>query len=341
MTTNAKADDWGDQPDYNEAAPTHTVRPMQPLIQTPPDVVDSNAGIDAQMHRLRTTPERAAAFKRWTENGRRFVAYLPAKHCVGCLDPCYPECPHCGAVSERREIRHLFLETMVRMFTGEAIVIYFGYLSCASCLGAYEGKSAEAVAARRIAELERAGFPLAMRTWTLDTYPVQNSEWLKRAKDYVRQPTADVIIWGNPGTGKTGLGIAILRELWSNRKSVRYIRAMEIMLLLRDSMRPKAFADDTMSEIQILQSFAAVDVLMIDDMQNIKGTDYQDEVMSYMIDMRQKSGKPTILTLNLRVPRNGDPSRELLQFFGDRIFDRMREYGEEWHVSGSSIRRPK
>jgi DNA replication protein DnaC len=162
---------------------------------------------------------------------------------------------------------------------------------------------------------------------------------LKRARDYVAAGAPhDIIIWGNPGVGKTGLGVGILQEIHRDgRKPVRFVRATEVMLLLRDTMSPKGMTG--MSELEIVQALASVDYLMVDDLSAISGTDYQDEIMSFLIDLRQKENRPTILTLNLRVPRGADPSKTLLNFFGDRVYDRLRESGEEWWMTGHSMRR--
>jgi DNA replication protein DnaC len=347
-------EEWGDQPAYDErehpamVTPATTVTPpgatlrsaFEHIAQRPMDTSHVKALAAVRARRRQTEEGRKRLLDIDCKAGRNIVTITGTME-AGSFDEAFPECPHCHTV-HRRAVRHPFLEAMVKAFTGDERIVWALALPCDGCIAAAEQKTERNKAESRRAELERAGFAKAMLDWTFNSYPNQGSDWLKRAKDYVAAGARhDVIIWGNPGVGKTGLGVSILRELWRDgRSKIRFLRATEFMLMLRDGMRPKAY-DEGATEMQILQHLAAVDYLMVDDVSSLNGTAYQDEMMSYLIDMRQKENKPTILTLNLRVPRNGDPSKVLVQFFGELIADRMREYGEAWHISGASMRRSR
>jgi DNA replication protein DnaC len=337
------------QPNYREKAPTiealdigfkpswATIVPASTALAKRPVPLSPLAEQNIRKRRLRTEAGRASLLQMSMDAGRELITCAGIEGMAGSFTAQYPTCPHCQTVI-RREIRNPFLERLVELFTGQPRIVWAVTMACDDCLARYEANTDKARAERRRLALERCGFSKAMITWTFDTYPQQGSDWLKRARDYVSAGAPhDVILWGNPGVGKTGLGIAILRTMFDDGKTVRFLRATELMLMLRDAMTPKGF--EGQSELDVIQSIAAVDYLMIDDLSQINGTEYQDEIMSLLIDLRQKENRPTLLTLNLRVGRGGDPSRMLMNFFGDRVFDRLREYGEEWHMMGHSMRK--
>lgn len=327
------------QPNYRERA-----EPVR-LLPTPPQPAPALAGMIVapaaeraiRARRLRTEEGRIRLLDIDQQAGRSLITIKGIAGMAGSFEAQYPTCPHCETVV-RREIRNPALEAMIVLFTGTKRIVWAVTITCDDCLQKEEAKTAANKADAKRAHLESCGLTKAMLTWTLSTYPNQRSEWLKRATDYAASGVQhDVVIWGNPGVGKTGLGVGILRDVHERTaRTIRFIRATEFMLMLRDAMKPKGM--DGLSEMAVIQLLASVDVLMIDDVSTIGGTDYQDEIMSFLIDMRQKDHRPTILTLNLKVARGGDPSRALVTFFGERVFDRLREYGEEWHMSGQSMR---
>ena len=58
-----------------------------------------------------------------------------------------------------------------------------------------------------------------------------------------------------------------------------------------------------------------------------------------IVDMRQKSFKPTILTVNVAAA-DGEPSQAMAQLLGPALFDRLRERAQFWPMMGKSARRP-
>lgn len=326
-----------DQPTYRAQVEPARMLPVPVQRQPAGTALSPGAERAIRSRRMRTADGRARLLDIDISAGRSLITVRGISGMAGSFDAQYPTCPHCDAVV-RREIRNPALETMVKLFTGDARPVWAVQVTCDDCLAKVEARTTASRAEAKRAHLESCGLTRAMLTWTLGTYPNQRSEWLKRATDYAAGGARhDVVIWGNPGVGKTGLGVGILRDIHERGgRTIRFIRATEFMLMLRDAMKPKGM--DGLSEMEVIQMLGAVDLLMMDDVSTISGTDYQDEIMSFLIDMRQKENKPTILTLNLKVARGADPSHTLMSFFGERVFDRLREYGEEWHMTGQSMR---
>lgn len=198
--------------------------------------------------------------------------------------------------------------------------------ACLKCDNAYEqGRTAE----RHQQRLVRAGLPLVMQTWTLTTYP-GSRHYLKMAEAWLNLDVrGDVVLFGPPGTAKTGLSVAMGRALLDRNLSVLFVRAAELVLKLRASFSSK----DT-SELAVLQSYTTVNTLILDDLTALRKSEFFEDTLWTLIDLRQKEQRPTILTVNLT-------KEEREAFFGPLLFDRLRENAQWWHLDGASVRKPR
>lgn len=201
-----------------------------------------------------------------------------------------------------------------------------GTCACPECDHTYVQKR---MAERYQAKLERAGLPLVMQQWTLSTYP-GSKNFIAMAEAWCEGPArSDVVLYGPPGTGKTGLAIAMIRGLLDRGQLVRFVRASQLLLMLKDS-----FASKERSEQQVLQSFLQVDALLLDDLTALRKSEFFEDTLWTIIDVRQKELRPTLLTVNLTKEERGE-------FFGPLLFDRLREGAQWWHLDGASVRRPR
>lgn len=198
--------------------------------------------------------------------------------------------------------------------------------ACPSCDNAYvQQRTSE----RHQQRLERAGIPLVMQTWTLATYP-GSKHYLKLAEAWIdAEIRPDVVLFGPPGTAKTGLSVAMGRALLDRNLSVAFVRAAELVLKLRAS-----FSAKETSELSVMQSYLTVNTLILDDLTALRKSEFFEDTLWTLIDMRQKERRPTLLTVNLT-----KEEREV--FFGPLLFDRLRENAQWWHLDGASVRKPR
>lgn len=191
-----------------------------------------------------------------------------------------------------------------------------------------------------ISDLQEVGITPAQSRWTLASYPDQEAKHLRSAESWTREPLeqrSDLVLFGPPGTGKTGLAIGMIRELLEVGETVRFVDANALLTVLKASFRSEA----EISEDTILKDLQGVPVLALDDLtsperlfshgDHYKSSYYQD-VLRQIVDVRQRFNRPTILTLNAG-------QEDLAPFFGPALFDRLRARATFWTFTGPS-RRP-
>jgi len=172
--------------------------------------------------------------------------------------------------------------------------------------------------------------------WTLHSFPFERQPGLDRARvqslaslDFVRRADNLVLI-GNPGTGKSGVAIALLREACLNGYRARFYNAQDLLDELYASLADRSTA-------KLLNRLARYDVLLIDELGYLTLKPEQSNAFFKLMDQRYQRVS-TVITTNLPF----DAWYELFEkkTLVDALLDRLRHHCITIEIDGPSLRVP-
>jgi DNA replication protein DnaC len=133
---------------------------------------------------------------------------------------------------------------------------------------------------------------------------------------------------GGRGTGKTRMAAEVCREFASSDPT--YTTAMELFLRIRSTYD----RDSKESEKSVIEDLADASILVIDEVQERGNSEWEDRLLTHIIDRRYGNERPTILIANLT-------KKELAGSLGASIVSRLQETGGVIEMTGPSHRTKK
>jgi DNA replication protein DnaC len=116
------------------------------------------------------------------------------------------------------------------------------------------------------------------------------------AVDFALHPSGWLVLMGNPGNGKTHLAAAIRNELRANDAPVAFVNWPEFLDYLRQAFDPnKARGDNYAARFDTV---AKASVLILDDVGAARLTEWVEEQLYRLLDMRTVNNMPTVITTN-------------------------------------------
>lgn len=173
--------------------------------------------------------------------------------------------------------------------------------------------------------------------WSLETFPFDRQPGVNPSQikslaglDFIDK-AQNLVLIGNPGTGKTGIAISLLRQALVNGYRGRFYKAQDLIDELYASLADR-------SSIRLLKRLSSLDVLAIDEMGYLSMNPEQVNAFFKLLDQRYGK-KSTIITTNLDYP-------EWYELFGrkslvDALLDRLQHYCITIHIDGPSLRTPQ
>jgi DNA replication protein DnaC len=144
------------------------------------------------------------------------------------------------------------------------------------------------------------------------------SEALVRCLDYSKKFEAyngtSLVIWGDPGNGKSHLAAAVAKELKSRGKTVVFQTVAALLERIRNTFNQ----NNRETEKSVLEALYDCDLLVLDDIGAEKFSDWVLDVIFRIVDSRYRQMKPILYTSNFKPV-------ELKERVGPRVYDRIVE----------------
>ena len=165
--------------------------------------------------------------------------------------------------------------------------------------------------------MRRSGLGVVHRRFTLEGYKVDRPwqrDALLKAKAFIQNPTGWFFIGGRSGSGKTHLCTAICGALIERGRDVRY------MTWRSEAPRLKACVNDFQEYDRQVNIWKRAPILYVDDFWKGKITDGDINLGFEILNERDMSNRPTILSTELTIER----ICEIDEAIGSRIAGRSR-----------------
>ena len=151
---------------------------------------------------------------------------------------------------------------------------------------------------------------------------------VKYVKTFKEWKGESLLLWGEPGNGKTHLAAAIVNELSKKGYIVVFQSVPELLQRIRSTFN----SENKENETQIMRALLECDLLILDDIGAEKTTEWVEEKLFNIIDGRYRKELHTLYTSNLE-------PKELKHQVGKRSYDRMVETSLTVKNEAASYRR--
>ncbi|OFC91932.1 primosomal protein DnaI [Bacillus thuringiensis] len=151
---------------------------------------------------------------------------------------------------------------------------------------------------------------------------------VKYVKTFKEWNGESLMLWGEPGNGKTHLAAAIVNELSKKGYIVVFQSVPELLQRIRSTFN----SENKENETEIMRALLECDLLILDDIGAEKTTEWVEEKLFNIIDGRYRKELPTLYTSNLE-------PKELKNQVGKRSYDRMVETSLTVKNEAASYRR--
>lgn len=186
---------------------------------------------------------------------------------------------------------------------------------------------------RIAARIRAAHMPTRHQQTQLEAHAKQEAI-LSQTCDLMGSKGAIIVLSGTRGTGKTQIACELIKGVCENHPVIpqggtiaEYIKAMDLFSSIRATYETKGVSEESAINRYILPI-----LLVIDEFQERAASQFEDRVMTHIIDRRYDLMRDTVIITNL------EPKMFAVQA-GASIMDRIRETGSIIECKWPSLRR--
>ena len=198
--------------------------------------------------------------------------------------------------------------------------------------GERPGSLRRAGAGALAAQLAAAAVPRWFWPFSLETFPAAPGTLpaLQRAREWDGRRSL-VLAGATCGSGKTGLGCALLRRELERGQSARFLHVLEFIERLREGQGRGA----AQPAARVFRSAVSARLLLLDDLGAERPSDFSDEQLERLVNERAAAALPTIITTNFSEPA------EIAARYGAAMASRLGHRVQyEWlQLAGPDLRR--
>jgi len=173
--------------------------------------------------------------------------------------------------------------------------------------------------------------------WTLESFPFPrqpslDKSWIMTLSGLSFIQRGDnIVLIGEPGTGKTGLAIGLMRKALVQGYRGRFYKVQDLLDELYASLADR-------SNSRLLKRLSNFDVLLLDELGYLTLNQEQMNMFFRLMDERYTKGKATMITTNLVYDKWYDILKP--KSMVDALLDRLKHRCVTITIKGESLRRP-
>ena len=144
--------------------------------------------------------------------------------------------------------------------------------------------------------------------------PVMEKAYYKVLR-FIENPQGILVLAGPRGTGKTHLGLMIAEERVMAKLGVLYSKVPRLLMNLRTSLSSQ---NPNLGYQELFDRWVNIPCAILDDLGQERDSDWVQESLMLLLDMRYESNMATVITTNL-------DAQGIRERYGSALYDRLMD----------------